>query len=78
METKGGGAPFVEAIEKLGCEAAWSGNGRVKLVLPEGVEVRRLFEIASSQNVLIRRLHHKRDSLEDIFLKAMEDNGGRL
>ena len=78
METKGGGAPFVEAIEKLGCQAAWSGNGRVKLVLPDGVEVRSLFEIAAAQSVVIRRLHHKRDSLEDIFLKAMEDNGGRL
>ena len=28
--------------------------------------------VAAEQNVQIRRLNHKRDSLEDIFLKAME------
>jgi len=47
-------------------------------VLPDGVEVRRLYEIAAGQNVQIRRLNHKRDSLEDIFLKAMETADGRL
>jgi ABC-2 type transport system ATP-binding protein len=78
METRGANGPFVEAIERLGCEAAWSGNGRVKLVLPDAVEVRQLYQLAAEQNVQIRRLNHKRDSLEDIFLKAMEAPGGRL
>jgi ABC-2 type transport system ATP-binding protein len=78
LETRGGGGAFVEAIEKMGCEAAWSGNGRVKLVMPDAMEVRQLFQLAAEQNVQIRRLNHKRDSLEDIFLKAMEGSGGRL
>ena len=47
-------------------------KGRIKLVMPDGLEVRQLYEIAAEQNVQIRRLNHKRDSLEDIFLKAME------
>ena len=78
LETRGGGGAFVEAIEKMGCEAAWSGNGRVKLVLPDTMEVRQLYQLAAEQNVQIRRLNHKRDSLEDIFLKAMEAPGGRI
>jgi ABC-2 type transport system ATP-binding protein len=78
METRGADGAFVEAIEKMGCEAAWSGNGRVKLVLPDAIEVRQLYQLAAEQNVQIRRLNHKRDSLEDIFLKAMEAPGGRL
>jgi ABC-2 type transport system ATP-binding protein len=78
METRGGDGSFVEAIQKLGCEAAWSGNGRMKLVLPEGVEVRQLYALAAERQVQIRRLNHKRDSLEDIFLKAMEPANGRL
>jgi ABC-2 type transport system ATP-binding protein len=78
METRGANGTFVEAIERMGCEAAWSGNGRVKLVLPDAVEVRQLYQLAAEQNVQIRRLNHKRDSLEDIFLKAMEAPGGRL
>jgi ABC-2 type transport system ATP-binding protein len=63
---------FLEAIEKLGCETATGAQGRIKLILPDGLEVRRLYEVADQQNVQIRRLNHKRDSLEDIFLKAME------
>ena len=62
----------------LGCETAPGVQGRIKLVLPDGLEVRRLYEVAAAQNVQIRRLNHKRDSLEDIFLKAMETADGRL
>ena len=79
LETVNAGAPFVEAIEGLGCETAWTGNGRLKLVMPEGVEIRQLFALAAGQQVQIRKLNHKRDSLEDIFLKAMEGNtSGRI
>jgi ABC-2 type transport system ATP-binding protein len=53
-------------------------QGRIKLVMPDGLEVRQLYEIAAGQNVQIRRLNRKRDSLEDIFLKAMESADGRL
>ncbi len=46
---------------------------RLKIVLPEGVEVRDLYRLAAEREIQIRRLDYKRDSLEDIFLKAMED-----
>jgi len=73
IETRGGAnGNFLETIEKLGCETATGAQGRVKLILPEGLDVRRLYEVAAEQDVQIRRLNHKRDSLEDIFLKAME------
>ena len=72
---------FLEALEKLGCETAQGAQGRMKLILPEGLEIRRLYEVAAEQQIQIRRLNHKRDSLEDIFLKAMENSevrDGRL
>jgi ABC-2 type transport system ATP-binding protein len=79
LETRGEhNGNFMEAVEKLGCETAPGATGRIKLIMPEGLEVRRLYEIAAQQNVQIRRLNHKRDSLEDIFLKAMEAPGGSL
>lgn len=78
METRGGNGSFLEAIGNLGCETAASGAGRIKVVLPEGVEVRQLYALAAAQQVQIRRLSHKRDSLEDIFLKALEAPNGRL
>jgi ABC-2 type transport system ATP-binding protein len=79
LETRGeSNGCFLEALEKLGCQTAEGAQGRIKLVMPEGVEVRRLYALAAEQNVQIRRLSHKRDSLEDIFLKAMESGNGRL
>jgi ABC-2 type transport system ATP-binding protein len=79
IETRGGvNGSFLEAIEKLGCETAPGAQGRVKLILPDGLEIRQLYEVAASQSVQIRRMSHKRDSLEDIFLKAMEAPNGRL
>ncbi len=79
IETSGeSNGNFIEAIRSLGCETAPGVQGRVKLVMPDGLEVRRLYEVAAAQNVQIRRLNHKRDSLEDIFLKAMETADGRI
>ena len=79
VETRGGiNGAFAEAVEKLGCETATGAQGRLKLILPDNLEVRELYQVAADQNVQIRRLNHKRDSLEDIFLKAMETADGRL
>ncbi len=78
LETRGDQGKFVEAIQQLGCEYAVSGDHRLKIVLQEGVEVRDLYRLAAEQQVQLRRLSYKRDSLEDIFLKAMENGYGGL
>lgn len=78
LETRGDQNKFAEAVGALGCEYALTGDHRVKLVLNEGIEVRDLYRLASEHDVQIRRLSYKRDSLEDIFLKAMENGYGGL
>lgn len=78
LETRGDQTKFIEAISKLGCEYALTGDHRLKLVLQEGVDVRDLYRLAAQEKVQIRRLSYKRDSLEDIFLKAMENGDGGL
>jgi ABC-2 type transport system ATP-binding protein len=78
LETRGDQDKFVEAVGKLGCEYAVTGDHRVKLILQGGIEVKDLYRIASEHDVQIRRLSYKRDSLEDIFLKAMESGNGGL
>ncbi len=72
METRDSKPAFVEAIGALGCEYALGAGGRIKLVMQDGLEVRDLYKLAAANDVQIRRLNYKRDSLEDIFLKAME------
>ena len=71
LETYGANGDFTEAIEKLGCECAVTAN-RMKMVLADGIETRDIYRIAAEKQVRIRRLNFRRDTLEDIFLKAME------
>jgi ABC-2 type transport system ATP-binding protein len=68
----GANGDFTAAVEKLGCECALSAN-RMKMILADGVETRDIFRIAAEQQVRIRRMNFRRDTLEDIFLKAMEN-----
>lgn len=78
LETRGDQKAFVAALAKLGCDYAVSSESRLKVVLQEGVEVRDLYRLAVEKKVQLRRLSYKRDSLEDIFLKAMENGHGGL
>lgn len=78
LETRGDQSKFVEAIGALGCEYALTGDHRLKVVLQAGVEVRDLYRLAAQEQLQIRRLSYKRDSLEDIFMKAMENGHGGL
>jgi ABC-2 type transport system ATP-binding protein len=71
LETYGANGDFTEVIEKLGCECATTAN-RIKMILADGIEIRDIYRIAAERDVRIRRLNFRRDTLEDIFLKAME------
>src|SRR5438477_2807455 len=73
LETRGELKSFVEGIGALGCECAMTSDHRLKIILQDGTEVRDLYRLAAGSQVQIRRLSYKRDSLEDIFLKAMEN-----
>jgi ABC-2 type transport system ATP-binding protein len=61
----------------LGCEYALSGERRLKVIMQESIEISDLYRLALQHQVQIRRLNFKRDSLEDIFLKAMENTNGQ-
>ena len=77
LETVGATEHFSARIRELGCECASFPGGRIKLVLPDHIEARDLYRIAADQGVQIRRMNQRRDSLEDIFLKAMESEAER-
>jgi ABC-2 type transport system ATP-binding protein len=76
METLDATEAFADSIRSLGCDCASFPHGRIKLVIPGHVEIRDLYKIAAQQGVQIRRMNHRRDSLEDIFLKAMDSDLG--
>ena len=72
LETVGGSESLAAAFQAIGCECAAFGQGRFKLVLPDGAEIRNLYKVAAENQSQIRRMTYRRDSLEDIFLKAMD------
>ena len=76
LETVGATERFSVSIRGLGCECATFPGGRIKLVIPDNIEARDLYVIASEQGVQIRRMNQRRDSLEDIFLRAMDNDEG--
>jgi ABC-2 type transport system ATP-binding protein len=78
LETDLDSTAFAEGLRGAGCECALAGERRVKMVLGNGTDVRDVYRIASERGVRIRRLNYRRDSLEDIFLKAMENGHGSL
>ena len=56
---------------RIGADGVPEGGGRWRIVLPAGVDVDAIWTLAARQNLLVRKLTHRRDTLEEIFLKAM-------
>jgi ABC-2 type transport system ATP-binding protein len=77
LETVGATERFSTSVRALGCECASFPGGRIKLVMPDHIAARDLYIIAAEQGVQIRRMNQRRDSLEDIFLRAMDMEAGR-
>ncbi len=78
LEIRGDRERFAGSVRDMGCECALHGKRSIKMVLPPDRHVRELYELASEQQVQIRHLDYKKDSLQDIFLKAMEGGNGGL
>ena len=72
LETVGEEKDFTGALTAMGCECVAVGFGRIKAVLPPDFELHEIYRLAADRDLQLRRLNYRRDSLEDIFLKAME------
>jgi len=71
MEVTGDDASFQPALASIGADGVSEGEGRWRIVLPADVDVGALWTLAAGQKLLVRKLTHRRDTLEEIFLKAM-------
>ena len=77
LEMAGSTEAFAQKMRSLGCECACFAGGRVKVVMPDSMEARDLYVTAAEYGVQIRKIQQRRDSLEDIFLRAMEYDAGQ-
>jgi ABC-2 type transport system ATP-binding protein len=73
LETVGDDTGFANNMESLGATVAEVGKGRWKMVLPPEFNFRDLYRVAGSTNLELRRVNYRKDTLEDIFLKAMSN-----
>lgn len=78
IEASGDIDAFALALAGRGCSVTPAGPRRARLTLGEGMTATQVFEIAASSSAQVRRLVPKRDSLEDIFHKALVNGRGSL
>ncbi|MGH9484069.1 MAG: ABC transporter ATP-binding protein [Terriglobales bacterium] len=71
-DTEAAASAFAAALASLGCDLARHGR-RLKTVLPPGIELRDIYQLAARNRIQLRRVQFRRDTLEDIFLRAMAD-----
>lgn len=76
LQVRGNSDAFSRGLAALDCTVARTGADRYKLVLNDGQEIDEVYHIAHRHDVQLRRLDFRRESLQDIFLKAMEGAHG--
>jgi ABC-2 type transport system ATP-binding protein len=73
LEAHGYHHGFADELATLGCGCTPLGLGRFRIVLPEGFQLREIYRLAAARDLQLRKLNYRRDTLEEIFLKAMEN-----
>jgi ABC-2 type transport system ATP-binding protein len=71
LEVTGNDDNLRGALTEIGAEGVSEGGGRWRIVLPPNVELQAIWDLMARQSLLVRKLSHRRDTLEEIFLKAM-------
>jgi ABC-2 type transport system ATP-binding protein len=71
LEVVGDDRGLATALREQGAEAVNENGGRWRIVLPPGVELDAIWRIAARENIEVHSLTHRRDTLEEIFLKAV-------
>jgi ABC-2 type transport system ATP-binding protein len=71
LEVEGDDHRLGDALEARGAACVRESAGLWRIVLPPDFELRELWGLAAQQGLSVRRLTQRRDTLEEIFMKAM-------
>ncbi|GIU75987.1 MAG: ABC transporter ATP-binding protein [Bryobacteraceae bacterium] len=71
LEVEGDDSGLGAALEQRGAACVREAAGLWRIVLPVDLDVRALWSLAAAQGLSVRRLTQRRDTLEEIFMKAM-------
>jgi ABC-2 type transport system ATP-binding protein len=73
VRLKADARPFAERLSALGCGAQMRDDSLL-VQIPEGRTQQLLWEVAAQERVQIRNLRPQRSTLEEVFLKALEQD----
>jgi len=73
IRVKGDLDGFLAELGRIGCGCRADDREGLEVTLADGLTPRRIFEAADRLGVQIRHFYAKKDTLEDIFLKVLED-----
>jgi len=71
LEVTGDDSGLATALLDSGAEGVTESAGRWRIVLPPDVGMDVIWRLVDQEDLLVRHLSHRRDSLEEIFLKAV-------
>ncbi|HEY3443765.1 MAG TPA: ABC transporter ATP-binding protein [Paludibaculum sp.] len=71
LEVAGDDSTLAESLAALGADALSEGGGRWRIVMPAQLEISDLWQVMAKLDLPVRKLTHRRDTLEEIFLKAV-------
>ena len=71
LEVAGDDTGFAALLREHGADGVSEGGGKWRIVLPADLRLGLVWELAARQDLRIHKLTHRRDSLEEIFLKAV-------
>ena len=71
LEVSGDDRNFAAALREHGVEGVSEGGGRWRIVLPPELQLDIIWRLVGRENLEVHRLTHRRDTLEEIFLKAV-------
>ena len=63
---------FIAELSERGCSCSLDEKDTLRVVLPEAEKTEIFFDLARKNNIQLRHFYYKRDSLEDLFLKALQ------
>ncbi|MFB3778524.1 MAG: ATP-binding cassette domain-containing protein [Bryobacteraceae bacterium] len=71
LEVNGDDSGLAAALRDQGADSVSEGGGRWRIVMPPGAELESLWTLLARRNLGVHKLTHRRDTLEEIFLKAV-------
>ncbi len=71
LEVVGDDGGLAAALQARGVEGVREGGGRWRIVLPADLDLDVIWQLGNQEDLLVHHLSQRRDSLEEIFLKAV-------